>query len=85
MRADPVLSQSNIGACPKAGSYFYARLTREAPYGVVAARMERQATGANYSGNLLIPSPANIDPMIQARPLDPSSDDADKIFLLISN
>ena len=90
MRADPVTTNPSIGTTPllgclRAGSYFYARRQKETSYGVLAARMERQATGANYAFVDRLGQDVYVDDMIQAKPLDPSSDDTDKIFLLISN
>ncbi len=90
LRSDPIATNPSIGTnpllgCLKVGSYFYARRQKETFYSVVAARMELQATGANYSYVDKLGQDVYVDDMIQARPLDPNLDDLDKIFLVITN
>lgn len=75
----------NIGLCNQTGSYLYARLQKETSYGVLAARMERQTTGANYASPLRLTQSAYIDEMMRAQPLDKNGNDDDKIFLIITN
>ena len=71
--------------CANPGSYFYAQLLSNISYGVLAARMERQTTGANYNTPSRLHLPGFIDEMIKATPLDKSLDETDKIYLMITN
>jgi type II secretory pathway pseudopilin PulG len=82
---DAKAANPSIGACLTPGSYFYAQLQKETSYGVLAARMERQTTGANYNNTVRLNQNAYIDEMVTARPLDKNGDDADKIYLIITN
>ena len=86
----PFSTNASLG-CEKTGSYQYARVNKETSYSVLVARMERQTTGANYTypdtgaqESQLI-TPAYIDTMLRAQPLDKSGDDVNKIFLIITN
>lgn len=69
--------------CTMEWSYFYNNLAWT--HGVVAARMEIQTTGANYSDmpDLLLPS--KIDNLIKAQPLDKNSTFTDFIFIITTN
>ncbi len=82
---DPMATNTWLWLCTQTGSYFYARLQQETSYAVLAARMERQTTWANYTTPLRLSNPAYINEMVTARPLDKSGDDVDKIFLIITN
>ncbi len=82
---DSKAANPSIGACTKPGSYFYAQLTKETSYGVIAARMERQTTGANYNNPIRLSQNAYIDEMVTTKPLDKNIEDIDKIYLLITN
>lgn len=64
------------------GSYFYNSLNE---YGLVAARMEIQTTGANYKTMADLLDTAKINAMATAIPLDKNDEDPDKIFLIITN
>lgn len=72
---DPVL-------CNVPASYFYNSINT---YGIVAARMELQVTGANYNTMVDLINPSKVDDMVKARSLDKDADDPDKIFLIITN
>ncbi len=86
VKRDPQKTNTNIGLCTATGSYFYSQLPLWGiTYGVVAARMERQTTGANYTFPLRLNMPVYINAMKQAQPLSKSGSDIDKIFLLITN
>lgn len=82
---DPELANTRIGLCTRMGSYLYARLQGEGEYAVLAARMELQTTGANYTNTTNLTDSGSIDDMIQSRPLDKNGNDTDKIFLIITN
>jgi hypothetical protein len=64
---------------------------RETSYSVLAARMERQTTGANYTypdtgtQETQLKDPMYIDAMVKAQPIDKNSNDVNKIFLIITN
>jgi type II secretory pathway pseudopilin PulG len=82
---DAKSANPSIGSCLTPGSYFYAQLQKETSYGVLAARMERQTTGANYNDPVKLRQNAYIDEMVTARPLDKNIEDVDKIYLIITN
>ena len=54
-------------------------------YGLVAARMELQVTGANYNTMADLNNPTKINDLVKAQPLDKDANDPDKIFLIITN
>ncbi len=85
MRMDPSSTHAPIGPCGMTGSYLYSRLSREALYSVLSARMELQTSWANWSGASLLNNSGYIDDMVHATPLDKIADDPDKIFLIITN
>ena len=96
MKSDPIATNASFSpvatnGCSKAGSYQYARLTKETSYAVLAARMERQTTGANYgypataAQYTQLIDPNNIDAMVKAQPLDKSGNDDNKVYLMITN
>lgn len=68
--------------CSVAGSYFYNKMDA---YGLVAARMELQVTGANYNTMVDLNNPTKINDLVKAQPLDKDANDPDKIFLIITN
>lgn len=84
-------SSNNTLGCNKAGSYQYARVTKETSYAVLAARMERQTTGANYTypdtgtQYTQLTDLNYIDAMVRAQPLDKNGNDTNKIYLMITN
>lgn len=91
LRKDPNINNPPLGACGTSsgtnmtGSYFYAKVWKDTWYAVIAARMENQTTGANWSGAMQMTDPAYLDAMQDQKPLDHSWNDPDKIFLLITN
>ncbi len=86
LKTDPVPGNQNIGICTLPGSYFYARLQYEAvDYAVLAARMELQTTGANYTWAMNLHLPAYVPDLLLAKPLDKEWDDTDRIYVLITN
>jgi hypothetical protein len=96
LRSDPMATNTPFSptpttGCNKVGSYQYARIDKETSYSVLAARMERQTTGANYtypdtgSQYTQLKDVNYIDTMLRAQPLDKSGDDENKIFLIITN
>lgn len=82
---DPTSTNPSIGPCWIDGSYFYSRIDRNGSYGVLAARMENQTTGANWTGAFLMTNSGYIDDMQRSGPLDKHGNDADKLFILITN
>jgi hypothetical protein len=81
-----VPNNENIGLCTLPGSYFYARLQYGVSYyAVIAARMELQVTGANYTQPLRLSNGTYVPEMLLAQPLDRNVFDTDRIYLLITN
>lgn len=86
LRVDPTPNQENIGLCTLPGSYFYARLLHGVTYyAVIAARMELQVTGANYTQPLRLSNPIYVPEMLITQPLDRNTFDTDRLYLLITN
>lgn len=82
-KKDPINHIFWVGLCEIAGSYFYNNLN--STHGIVAARMERQTTGANYSATGDLLDITKIDALIKAQPLDKDGDDPAKMFIIITN
>ena len=82
---DAKAANPSIGSCLIPGSYFYAQLQSSTSYGVLAARMERQTTWANYNNPIRLSQDAYIDEMVKATPLDKNIEDTDKLYIIITN
>jgi hypothetical protein len=82
---DAKAGNPSIGVCLKPGSYFYAQLLGNTSYGVLAARMERQTTGANYNNPIRLSQNTYINEMVTTRSLEKNIEDTDKIYLIITN
>jgi prepilin-type N-terminal cleavage/methylation domain-containing protein len=82
---DPTNHNPSIGPCWINGSYFYSRIDYNGSYGVLAARMENQTTWANWTWAYIMTQSGNVNAMQSAGPLDKHGNDADKLFILITN
>lgn len=86
LKTDPVSNNKNIGICTLPGSYFYSRLQYQTvEYAVLAARMELQVTGANYTWAMNLHLPTSVPELLLAQPLDKEWNDTDRIYQLITN
>ncbi len=85
LRKDPTSYNPWLSPCAIAWSYYYSRVDKETGYAILAARMENQTTGANWTGAIWMTQSGYIDAMQQTKPLDITQNDTDKIFLLITN
>ncbi len=84
-RQDPTSTNDSIGDCNINGSYYYARVSRETDYAVLAARMELPTTGANWSGATNLKDSGSITLMLQDIPLPHTNNYPDTFFVLATN
>lgn len=85
LRKDPMSNHKQIADCSIDWSYYYARVLKDTYYAVLAARMETQTAGSNWTGTTNMKDSGSINAIVQNNQLDKLGTYPDQFFVLAVN